>query len=42
MLRQKCSCRKDIETRKKTKSKKKKKKNRTKICYLTKTNKSQD
>ena len=26
MLRQKCSCRKDIETRKNTKSKKKKKK----------------
>ena len=40
MLRQKCSCRKDIETDQKTKSKNKKKK-RTKVCYLTKTNKSQ-
>ena len=36
MLRQKCSYRKDIETREKTKSQK----NITKVCNLTKTSKS--
>ena len=37
MLRQKCSCRNDIETRKKPK---KQRKNITKVCNLTKTSKS--
>ena len=37
MLGQKCSYRNDIETRKK---KGKESKNRTKVCNLTKTNKS--
>ena len=37
MLRQKCSCKKDIKTPKKAK---KQIKNRTKVCSLTKTGKS--
>ena len=39
MLRQKCSYKNDIETRKMQKSKKKKKKNATKVCNLTKASK---